>query len=280
MTTEAEVRQRLAGLIEGDHFDLNGFCDELARVIGSDGVEVDSNSLSSVLLYIAVGYDKKDPYRYRSDLSAMLFSIQVMNELFDEYVIEIWASAGFDILDGQDRIISAVASMPNTQDLILTWKDLIKRRAAGEDIDGVAAISLSSLADELKVPFLKRNAEDEESRVAIISHKEVERLEGENIPELALVAVSVKSTSMHPELHAGAVVIVHLGKNKYCGEGVYLMGLDGDFSLAIVSENCDKSINLNIDSQAVLSQNVDPHDVVFLGKALAMNNVPSVRVLH
>lgn len=279
MTTEAEVRQRLAGLIEGDHFDLHGFCDELASVIESEGVEVDSDKLSSVLLYLAEGFGKKDPYCYRPDLSAMLFSVPVMNELFNEYVIEIWASAGFDILDGEDRLVSAVASMPNTQDLILTWKDLIKRRASGEDIDGVA-IALSNLPDELKVPFLKRNGEDEESRIAIISRKEVESLGMNMVPEQALVAVGVKGTLMQPELHAGAVVIVHLGIKKYSGEGVYLMGLDGGYSLARVSENSDKSLSLIIDSQVFSSKSVDPHHVVFLGKAVAMNDEPSERVLH
>lgn len=280
MTTGVEVRRRLVGLIEGDHFDLYGFCDELASVIASEGVAVRSDYLSSVLLYLAYGFDKKDPYCYRHDLSAMLFSIRVMNEIFDEYVIEIWASAGFDILDGEDRLVSAVASMPRTHDLILTWKDLVKRRAAGEDVDGDGAISLSNLADRLEVPFMKLNGEDEESRVAIISRKDLQSLGMEVLPELALVAVRVKSNSLHPELLGGAVVIVHLGFKKYSSEGVYLIGLDGAYSLALITECSDKSLSLITDSQASEPRNVDPHDVVFLGKALVMDNAPSERTLH
>lgn len=280
MTTGAEVRRRLVGLIEGDHFDLSGFCDELASAIASEGAEVSRDELSAVLLYLAYGFDKKDPYCYRPDLSAMLFSIPVMNELFDEYVIEIWASAGFDILDGEDRLVSAAASMPNTHDLILTWKDLVNRRAAGEDVDGDGAISLSNLADQLEVPFLKLNGEDEESRIALISRKELQSFGLNVVPELALVAVSVKSNSLHPELLVGAVVIVHLGIEKYSSEGVYLISLDGDYSLALITECSDKSLSLIIDSQASEPRNVDPHEVVFLGKALAMNNAPNERVLH
>lgn len=41
-----------------------------------------------------------------------------------------------------------------------------------------------------------------------------------------------------------------------------------------------KSLSLIIDSQASEPKNLDPHDVVFLGKALAMNNAPSERTLH
>ena len=91
---------------------------------------------------------------------------------------------------------------------------------------------------------------------------------------------AVQAQRVNEVLLVGAVVIVHLGIKKYSSEGVYLIRLDGEYLLALITECGDKSFSLIIDSQASEPKNVDPHDVVFLGKALAMNNAPNERVLH